>query len=200
VNWNSRHFDALLPQIWHVLRLACDELQHPFRAPVLGTAGAKHCELRTVILREAQPGPRLLVCHTDFRSPKIRDIQRQPQVQWLFHQPLDGVQIRASGPATIRHGDDLARQAWQQTPLPSRSNYCSVQPPGTPIAEPSAALPVHWRDGGMTVEQSEAGWPNFCVIVTTVERLEFLQLKSDGHHRIAFTWRGDQFDAAWIVP
>jgi pyridoxamine 5'-phosphate oxidase len=200
VTWNAHQLDALLPQIWHALQLACAELHHPFRTPVLGTAGEMGCELRTVILREVQPDARLLICHTDQRSPKVRAIEHRPRVQWLFHDPREGVQIRASGPSSLHQGDDPARQAWQRTPLPSRLNYCSAQAPGTPIPDPADALPATLREGGLTVEQSESGWPNFCLIVTTVERLEFLQLQSDGHHRALFAWSGRQFDSAWLVP
>jgi hypothetical protein len=200
VNWSAGQLDVLLSQLWQSLRLACDDLQHPFRTPVLGTAGANGCALRTVVLRDAQPGPRQLVCHTDHRSPKVRDLQRQPRVQWLFHHPLDRVQILAGGTASLHQGDDLARQAWQRTPLPSRANYCSLLPPGASIPEPSAALPAQLREGGLTVEFSEAAWLNFSVIVTTVDRLEFLQLDSAGHHRAAFTWSNESFDSSWLVP
>ncbi len=198
--WDTTQLDALLPQLWRTLQLACVELHHPFRTPVLGTAGDQGCALRTVILRDVQPEQRRLVCHTDFRSPKVRDIQRQSRVEWLFYHPLEKVQLRVSGPALVHQGDDLSRQAWQRTPLPSRANYCAPFAPGTPVAEPTAAAPARASSGGLTVEQGEAGWPNFAVIVTTVERLEFLQLNSEGHRRAAFLWSGQRCEPTWLAP
>ena len=198
--WDTAHLGLLLPQIWRALEAACTDLSHPFRFGTFGTAHVGSCALRTLVLREARPSDRQLLCHSDFRAPKIRDIQQQPRVEWLLYHPADKVQLRATGLAIMHHTDAVAREAWRATPLPSRINYCTAALPGSPIDAPEHAWCAPVRPGELTQEQSETGWPNFAVIVTTIDRLEFLQLDSTGNRRAEFAWNGGRFHAAWLVP
>ena len=198
--WNTEPLDSLLPQIWNALETGCRDLHHPFRTPALGTVSATGAELRTVVLRAVEPTPRLLVCHSDFRAGKIRDLQRHPQVQWLFYHPQDKIQICARAIATVHRHDAVAEAAWRKTPLPSRVNYGTRFAPGTKIKNPDDAWPASLRNRELTLEESEAGWPNFAVIVTRVEQFEFLQLDPDGHRRVAFTRNGKRFVSTRLVP
>lgn len=198
--WDTRQLDSVLPQIWQALENGSRDVRHPFRTPVLGTNGPAGCALRTVVLRQADAANRLLACHTDYRTEKIRDLQPDPKVQWLFYHPDEKVQIRAAGDATIHHGDATAREAWERTPLPSRINYCTTAIPGTMIDDPELALPASVRSGELTLRSSEGGWTNFAVIHSRIHGLEFLQLNPQGHRRAAFTWSGDRFVGSWLVP
>lgn len=200
VTWNTEQLDGLLPQIWHALETGCRDLQDPFRTPALGTVSATGAALRTVVLRQVEPAQRLLICHSDFRAGKVHDLQRHRQVEWLFYHPQDKIQIRARAIATVHRHDAVATAAWRKTPLPSRVNYCTRFAPGTKIKNPDVAWPAALRNRELTLEESEAGWPNFAVIVTAVERFEFLQLDPGGHRRAAFTLKGNRFVSSWLVP
>ena len=200
MEWTFSNLDELPSLIWQSLERGCKELDHPFRTPVFGTADEWAASLRTVVLRGVDPSRRLLTCHTDFRSQKIRHLWRNPQAQWLFYDARSKIQLRASGLCSLHHGDDVARKAWLNTPLASRANYCSLLPPGEMISNADAAYTPGWKASEPTVQQAEAGWPNFAVIVTTVDSFDWLQLRIEGHRRAGFTWTGERLVANWIAP
>ncbi len=200
MNWKNATLDNLPEKIWQVLARACASTRDPLRAPVLGTLGTHKPSLRTVILRQVEPGTRTLTAYTDYRAPKITDLLANPDVEWLFYHPREQLQVRASGTATVHWSDAVCRQAWRKLPLLNRLDYCAAQPPGTAIENPAAALPPALRHTAPTRKNTEAGWPNFAVIVTTVERLDWLWLRPAGHRRAAFHRNGEKFSGAWLVP
>jgi pyridoxamine 5'-phosphate oxidase len=200
VIWNPRPRRLLLPQIWRNLENGCREWDHPFRTAVLGTAGPETCHLRTVVLREAERRSRRLVCHTDARSGKVAQIRACPEVEWLFYDPVAKVQVLARATAVVHQNSEKAREAWRETPLPSRINYCMRIRPGKPMARPESAWPRSIRERRLTVAESEAGYSNFALIVTELTRIEFLKLDLEGHHRATFTWTGKRFAGTWVAP
>ena len=200
MDWPATKLDDLLALTWQALAAGASELQHPFRTPACATASELEPALRLVVLRGVDVTARQLACHTDLRSAKCRELRRNERAQWLFHDPAARVQVRAGGATQIHTGDALARDAWQRTPLASRTNYCTRWAPGARLAGPDDALPAAWRVHGPTVEEAEAGWANFAVLVTTVEHFEWLQLRAEGHRRAGFTWTGEQYVGHWLVP
>jgi len=199
MEWIFDRLSELPPQIWRTLELAAREIDNPMRTATLGTANDLHASLRTVILRHVDPARRLLICHTDARSAKVRELRKNPQVQWLFYHPAERIQIVAGGQAMIHQNNAFARDAWQSTPLINRVNYCTRLAPGIEIPSADAAWPK-WQEETPTVEESEIGWPNFAVIVAEIEHLELLQLRPEGHRRAGFTWTGRDFRGHWLVP
>ena len=167
---------------------------------MFGSANEHEISVRTVVLRQVQPASRELVCQSDYRSRKCWEIRKNPQVRWLFYHPDEHIQIRAGGPAVVHQLDAVARAAWERTPLANRRNYCTPLAPGTRLADPDAGLAGRWKNGLPTLEETEVGWPNFAVIVTTVDQLEWLHLRPEGHRRAGFTWVGNQFSGHWLVP
>jgi len=192
--------DAVLAEIWDTLAGAVRDLQHPFRTPVVATQGAEDYPLRTVVLRAADAVRRELIFHTDVRSPKVRHIRRQARVWWLFLDPAARVQLRAEADAVVHHQDELARSAWANTPLSSRLNYCTPLEPGRTLGEPQEAWPEWSRGRELTRQESEAGWPNFAIVLTTLRRLEWLKLDLAGHQRAGFDWKDGDWQSGWLVP
>jgi pyridoxamine 5'-phosphate oxidase len=200
LNWATINLNELLAQIWPLLERASQEAGNPLRTPVFGTANELEISLRTVVLRQVQPASRELVCHTDYRARKSWEIRKNPQVRWLFYHPGEQIQIRAGGTAILHQNNDVARAAWERTPLPNRRNYGTPLAPGTRLPSPDASLPAGWKNGLPTLDESEIGWPNFAVVVTAVDQLEWLHLRPEGHRRAGFTWVGDHFSGHWLVP
>lgn len=200
MDWETKSLDELLTRIWTAFEAGCRELQHPFHAPALATSSDIEPALRTVILRGADPAGRLLVCHTDIRSAKCRELRCCTRAQWLFPDPAARVQIRAGGETMVHSRNALAREAWLKTPLASRANYCTKWAPGVRIGSPGDALPAAWKEHGPTVEEAEAGFANFAVLATTVEHFDWLQLAADGQRRAGFAWTGERFAGNWLVP
>ena len=200
MDWTTTNLDELVAQIWRALERAGHEEGNPFRTPSLGTANELEVSLRTVVLRHVHPATRELTCHADYRSRKIWDIRKNPQVGWLFHHPGEKIQVRAGGTALVHQNNSVARAAWQGTPLANRLNYCTALAPGTRLAGPDTSLPAQWKHSPPTLEETEAGWPNFAVIRTTIDHLEWLHLRPEAHRRAGFTWMENHFSGHWLVP
>ncbi len=200
MDWTTTNLDELLAQIWQALVKGSTEEGNPLRMPAFGTASDHEISVRTVVLREVHAASRELVCHADSRSRKIWEIRKNPQVSWLFYHPDERIQIRAGGVALVHQNNPVARAAWQCTPFANRLNYCADLAPGTRLAEPDTSLPARWKSRLPTLEETEIGWPNFAVIVTTIDHLEWLHLRPDGHRRAGFTWMENRFAGHWLVP
>ena len=200
MNWHTTDLPELLRQIQHALHTAPAAPTNPLRTAAFITASDSLPAARTVVLRRADADTRQLVFYTDARSAKLHELEHHPAVAWLFYHPGEQVQIRASGTAARQPADELARATWAATPLPNRLNYCTPLPPGTPVDNPDAGQPVAWRHREPTREETETGWANFAVVVTTLTRLEWLLLRPQGARRARFDWNGTAWSAQWLVP
>ncbi len=193
--------DTILAQIWTDLQGGAADSHDAFHTPVLGTLDAHgESSLRTVVLRGTEPQNRAIFCHTDVRATKVEEIRQHGAVSWMFYAPERKIQIRAQTSAQIHHGDALALQHWQQTTLSSRRAYLANAAPGSELAEPGSGLPSQLTSRSPDQAESEAGWPNFAVIVSSIELLDWLYLDSKGHRRAQFNWTGDKFEGKWVIP
>jgi len=197
---NLTAFETLLQEIWAGMEQGVTDSHHAFHTPVLGNLSERGVSLRTVVLRKAQPDLRTLICHTDVRSDKVAELRKNSSVSFLFYSPEDKIQIRAEGSVKVYYQDEIAQEGWQSALLSSRRAYTALAGPGTPIDEPESGLPDFLIGRSPTLEESEAGWPNFAVIVSTIERFDWLYLEAKGHRRAQFSWNGTGFDATWVIP
>lgn len=198
--WQWASFEEILEHSWAMLAAGVADAADPFHTPVLGTVTPGGCSLRTVVLRQASRPERLLICYSDRRAAKIREIRQNPRVSWLFYHPRQQVQLRLAGPATLHTGDDLTGREWAATRPASRRNYATVKAPGSPSREPTSGLPEEWTLNSPTPAESEAYRPNFAVIACRVDVMDWLRLRAEGHQRARFTWHGDRLSATWLVP
>jgi pyridoxamine 5'-phosphate oxidase len=200
MSWATNDLSELFQTIWQSVERSSADMQHPFRTPALGTIGTRKSSVRTVVLRKGDSKTRALVCYSDYRAPKITDILANPATEWLFYHPADRIQIRASGVTKIHYLDPIAGEAWGELPTLNRIIYCASQAPGKPITKPVMALAPGRKGRRLRKEETEIGWPNFAVIVTTVDRLDWLHLGEPGHRRAGFTWNGTDFAGTWLAP
>ena len=192
--------ELLAPAIWSALESASAGAPSPFRTPVLATAGRPGGSLRVVVLRRAERVKRLLVCHSDLRAAKIGQIKENPRVDWLIFDPQERIQSRANGFAAIHSNDAIAGATWREMTVADRINYCSLDAPGAPIAEPNAAWPESWRGRSPTLEETDGSSGNLAVVETVIDRFDWLQLAPDGHRRAGLIWHGDSLEAQWLAP
>jgi len=196
--WYS--FEAILAESWAMLGHGVNNAEDPFHHPVLGTTGTDGVSMRTVILRRVIQAERTLICHTDLRSGKVVEIQNDPRVCWLFYHPEHQVQLRLLGHATLHTNDPLADTQWAALPLRSRRIYCSLDAPGVVRDDPVSGLPKFLLHRNPTPEESEAGRPNFAVIATRVDTMDWLLLTTQGNQRAYFSWVGDEMTTMWLTP
>ena len=192
--------EAELSGIWKMLQRGVARFNDPFHSPVLGTVDQGKSALRTVILRQFRLTERVLVCHTDSRANKVREMSNQADVCWLFYHPKKKVQLRISGPATLHTDDRFADEQWAATKIPSRLNYCAVEPPGTYLELPSSGLPDFLLNKVPTLINTESGRKNFMVIAGQIKSLDWLQLSILGNRRARFDWTPAGLQATWLVP
>lgn len=173
-----------------------------FHTPVFGTIGLNgEPELRVVVFRKILREPRMLVCHTDLRSPKIAEIEKDARVSWLFYHFEAKLQLRIRGRASIHTTDELAHEQWQNTQLFSRRCYCG-DAPGTIKSEPSSGLADFLVDREPTAEESERlGRKNFAVVSSTIDEIDSYELNFNGHRRSLFVWNeAGELATRWLTP
>ena len=196
--WNT--LDGVLKEIWKMLERGAARYNDPFHWPVLGTTGPNGIGMRSVILREFSSSERRLVCHTDARAAKVRDISNSARVSWLFYHPKKKVQLRISGMAALHSDDPFADRQWAAAGISSRLNYGTVDPPGTPVERPSSGLPDFLLKKAPSLLETEKNRKNFMVIACRIESIDWLVLQVLGNRRARFDWDENGLKATWLVP
>ncbi|KQT70207.1 pyridoxamine 5'-phosphate oxidase [Methylobacterium sp. Leaf465] len=186
--------DAALAEVWRLLVEGPRFRRNAFHMPALATVDAQgYPQVRTVVLRHADPVAGALRFHCDRRSDKASEIAASGHAALHGYDSAAKIQIRASGPATL-HGDDaLADAAWAGSMAMSRVCYGADPAPGARLPAGDAyTLPD--PETALTL-----GRPNFCAVVVTLARLEFLYLDRRGHRRAAWA-RADGWRGVWLAP
>lgn len=195
----------ILKKIWKHLDLGVLEREHPFHTPVFATveAGGGGCapHLRVVVLRRFwRKNPRALLFHTHLDSPKIKEIQSNNRVSFLFYHPREKFQISVKGRAEIFTDGELHEEQWLATGFFSRRCYAG-QTPGEQSPKPTTGLPEDLNDRKPTAEESEAGKANFAVVRSIIDAIDCLELDARGNRRSLFTWRETgELKTAWLTP
>ncbi|TWU67089.1 Pyridoxamine 5'-phosphate oxidase [Crateriforma conspicua] len=208
-----RPLESLDSLIWKSLTSAADQAGHPWKEAVVATLrvtsqGSQnpYPEIRTIILRRVDEGPRTIDFHTDLRSPKVDQIRQAgdpASISWLFYDSASKIQLRLSGAATVISGA-AAQAAWESVPEPARDNYRSVAAPGTihagddpPPDDQRLVQPSEDSDS----EDSDAGRRWFCVVRTTVTAADWLYLRRGGHVRASVNYSANgRATSRWVMP
>jgi len=197
----SDSLDVIDDLVWRLLADGAERAQSPWHTAVLGTVCGGLPRIRTVVLRRVMAERRLLVCHTDRRSPKVGQIGAAAGLAWLFYDPIHKLQLRVSGQGRVLDDDDpLASEQWARSRVGSRRCYLAPLAPGTPSDIPQSGLPNAPLDDSLTPEQSEAGRVNFAVVACEAATMDILQLGARGHLRIQLTWSPGGNEAGWVAP
>jgi hypothetical protein len=178
--------DAAVARVWALLERGAADRRSAFHTPMLATVDGQGApQVRTVVLRGADAGQGRLWCHSDRRSPKVTHLIDRPAAQFAFYDRRLKLQVRASMDVAVLTDGPVADRAWQQSTLWARRCYLAPDPPSTALDTRSANLP-DGLDGRQPSEaESQAGRANFCVIMGTVQRIDWLYLAHGGH------WRGE---------
>jgi pyridoxamine 5'-phosphate oxidase len=161
-------------EIWKTLVRATVDKKHPWRVVGFGTAGQNGPQVRSVILRGANPEERQLMFYTDKRSQKICDIENDPRVALLFWNARNNTQLRVCGIAEQQASELIVNSLWLRIPDYARKDYATLSAPGS-VLQTSVT--------GVALETARE---NFVVLNVKVECMEILRLDRAGHVRIAF--------------
>lgn len=176
-------------EIWKTLVRATVDKKHPWRVVGFGTTGKQGPQLRSVILRGANPDQHQLVFYTDKRSQKISDIAHDPRVALLFWNARSNTQLRVCGIAAPQASELIVNGLWLRIPDYARKDYATLSAPGS------------------VIDTSASGWAletareNFVVLNVTVEQMEILCLDRAGHVRIAYALNDEnEWSAKALIP
>lgn len=192
--------DDLLQRCWARLEEGAASSASPFHTAVLGTVEEGAPRLRTVVLRSADRAASRLLCHTDARSAKVRQIGDGAPVSWLLYDPECKVQLRLEGRARVHVDDALADERWRDSAIGSRRCYLVEPGPGAVLQRVGSTLPEPLRERRPDAEETAPGRANFAVVAAEVDSIDWLYLTSDGHRRARFLRRGDHWQGDWVAP
>lgn len=169
---------------WRELALAASQRGHAFRRLGLATVDGETADLRTVLLREVDPGQGTLLFFTDARSPKVRQIHARPSATLMVWCERLGWQLRLRVALEIETSGLAVSSRWARLKLtPAAQDYLSPLPPGTPL-DPTP-LP------------ERASREHFAVVTAQVLTIDWLELHAEGNRRAVFDAAGQ---GQWLVP
>ena len=143
---------------------------------------------RVVVLRRFDPVNQLASIYTDKRSTKIKAISSNNQVELVFFDPKQMLQIRARGSARFHLDGPKKETILDALSDRSLSDYATVMAPGADLlrCEPERAV--------------ERARDNFALIEVAIEELDVLSLVRSGHRRVKMQRNDGTYRASWVVP
>ncbi len=191
---------AVLSDIWQ--RLTCGKVDRrsPLHTPIISSVCSDGGpEQRVMVLRHFDSDTRFLRFHTDARSTKADEFDKNSQVSVLFYDPSAKIQIRVKGRATIASGD-AAQDAWLASTPFARRCYMTEAAPGSESDGPTSGLP-DWIEAQLPTEDQLVGYEkNFAALRIVFDRIDWLYLSNSGHRRAQFAWNGESWVGRWVVP
>ncbi|MFO8100072.1 MAG: pyridoxamine 5'-phosphate oxidase family protein [Salinibacter sp.] len=193
--------DAVFDHVWSCVTAGATDPGHAFRTATVGTCNGTRPALRTVVLREADPGDRALSFHTDRDSQKVEDIRRCDRVAWHWWDPGSRHQVRLQGTARIHTEDAVAREMWEEEDPASLAVHARTVPSGAGLDAPDDALSEAVQEEPITREDVASGREHFAVVRTVVDVVDWLHLHPEGHYRAQFQCPPDApVEGEWVAP
>lgn len=156
---------------------------------------------RVMILRQLDWPSRQLRLHTDLRSDKVKQFEKDGPVSVLIYDEVQKLQLRMSGTAYIA-SNEVTDTAWSSSTAFARRCYMAEQPPGATSVRPTSGLP-DWIEGKQPNEdQLINARRNFAAVIITVNMIEWLYLANAGHRRARWYWSASERDwlGTWLIP
>jgi len=192
--------DKVYSKIWDLLYLGLQNRDAPFHIPVFICGNSSKSDGRIVVLRGINEKEKKIWFHSDIRSNKVKIIKSNSKATFLFYDKSEKIQLRICGSAKINYQNDITKKSWKKTAHMSRQCYLGDRAPGFEVSEPTSGLTSHVDNLKYTIEESEVGYQNFCVIETFIESIEWLYLAAKGHRRAYFSFKSDVLKKKWLIP
>ena len=127
-------------------------------------------------------------------------LKTNPQATLVIYDKNEKIQLRISGNTKINYKNDITKKSWKKTVHMSRQCYLGKNPPGTNSSVPTSGLSEEIENFKYTIEESEIGYTNFCLIETFITSIDWLYLAAKGHRRAQFILENDSVEKKWIIP
>jgi len=192
--------NKIYSKIWKLLNFGLRNRNAPFHIPIFISGSENKFDGRIVVLRGIDEKEKKIWFHTDIRSNKIKNIKTNSIGTLLFYDKIEKIQLRISGNIKINFQNALTKKSWEKTTLMSRQCYLGNSPPGTISTEPTSGLTNNIDNLKFSLEESEIGYKNFCVIETYINSIEWLYLAAKGHRRAHFYINNNSLEKKWLIP
>ena len=194
------NLDNIYSKIWSLLDQGLKNRNAQFHIPVFICGGKNYPNGRIVVLRGIDQNQKKIWFHSDIRSNKIKFLKSNSEVSLLFYDKNEKIQLRVIGNAKINFKNDLTKNSWVKTAHMSRQCYLGDMPPGSDASEGTSGLSKHVDNLKYTLEESEVGYKNFCVIEVFFKSIEWLYLAAKGHRRAYFSLENNFVEKKWLIP
>ncbi len=194
------NLDKIYLKIWNLLDLGLKNRNAPFHIPVFICGEKKEFDGRIIVLRGIDKNEKKLWFHSDIRSNKVEILKSNPKATLLFYDKTEKIQLRIGGFAKINYQNEMTKKSWKKTVHMSRQCYLGDKAPGSFVSLPTSGLTNEVDNLKYTIEESETGYTNFCVIETFIKSIEWLYLAAKGHRRAQFNLNKKKLEKKWLIP
>ena len=195
------NLDLTLKEILGLIQRAVKDRKSGFHNFVLATSFDNNPDARTVVLRGFDSEKMELSFHSDLRSQKINQLNKNQNVSLVFYDEKKKIQLRIKGKTNIRKSFN---EAWNKLTNWSKRCYLTLSPPGQESEKPSSGFPEKFAFDAPSLEQTKDGLKNFGQIRVSIHEIEWLFLASQGHRRALFeVVKSDNkflIEGKWLIP
>ncbi|TFU02841.1 hypothetical protein EUV02_06365 [Polymorphobacter arshaanensis] len=183
---------AVLNAAWQLLEAAAGDIAAPLRTPVVIGLADNVPDGRVMVLRECHPSTAQLIFHTDLRSSKAKNLQRDSRVAIVGYDATRALQLRLQGRAHFQTDEAAIDAAWRATSPTARRNYATHLPPGARLESAGDGQPESIDDA--TARR------NFARMIVDIAHIDWLNLAATGHSRAVFDASAGGWTGTWRVP
>ena len=194
------NLDKIYLKIWKLLNYGLQNRDAPFHIPIFICGNKNKPDGRIVVLRGVNEKEKKIWFHSDIRSNKIKILQSDSSSMLLFYDKIEKIQLRISCTSKINYQNDITTKSWNKTVHMSRQCYLGSKPPGANTTLPTSGLSENIDNLKYTLEESEVGYKNFCVVENFIESIEWLFLAAKGHRRAYFSLKNNLLEKKWLIP
>ena len=194
------NLDKTYLKIWSILNFGLLNRDAAFHIPVFICGKNNKSDGRIVVLRGINENEKKIWFHSDIRSNKVKILKSNPLGTLLFYDKKDKIQLRVSGKIKINYQNNTTKNSWIKTSHMSRQCYLGENSPGEETKIPTSGLTRDIDNSKYSLEESESGYKNFCVIELFVSSIEWLYLAAKGHRRAIFSFKNDLIKKKWLIP
>ena len=192
--------DKVYLKIWELLRIGLKNRDLPFHIPIFICGDKIKSDGRIVVLRGIDEKERKIWFHSDIRSNKVKILKSNSEASLLFYDKNEKIQLRISGYTKINYKNDITKKSWKKTAHMSRQCYLGDVAPGLNSSSPTSGLTKKIDDYKYTIEESDFGYKNFCVVENFIQSIEWLYLAAKGHRRALFNLNKNSLEKKWLIP
>lgn len=188
----------ILEEEWKNIDIGIKTSKHDYHSFVLSTIRSKSPNSRTVILRAFDVTGPSIWFHTDKRSKKVLDLERDKGISALFYDRSRKVQLRISGSANIDENSRPIQEIWKSMSPESRLCYTGPYAPSEPLVDYEPNIIVEKSAHEMDDDDDALGLSRFCRVKIRINSLDWLQLDYKGHKRLEFNFN-EKIEFGWIA-